>query len=332
MNREYIYKTINAYLIDRELDNSKFEEFNDYMIESMNYMKENYECAYVTVHNEMSKIQQQRYIYNVLDNKDLELSEESVLLGLPEIILLIVLSTVGLHQYGHKPLKAATSWFIKTYYDFHKFLKLKDWFKEHEVVNRILDSNFSDCSKKAGFDESHSKLDKMIALKPKPIKFLNITNVAVDLSLEDIARGEGLRDCYLDYMVSAIASVSVIYVKCIEDTGEVKQQVSTDHGMGALLNFPTGEGCQVLYDQLKDLHNAFSDTLDVFFKDDSRERRNWSIKLDEKVRGAKRGEHLRPTIPKRGKSSFEQGRFVHTSRKRFTGNQEINPTAPMDRR
>jgi hypothetical protein len=326
MNRPYIKTIVESYLIDKDLDDSKLEEFNDYIVESIDYMKENYECAYVTIH-EMNNIQQQRYIYNVLDNKDLELNQEFL-----EPMLIMVGAAammIGLDKYGHRTLKELTTRVMKIWVGFQKAIKHKQWFKEHKVTQKILDSNFSDCKRKAGFSEDTSDMKVLIALHPTPIPMPIGSGISPEVDREEVEKGEGLRDCYLDWLVSAIASVSVIYVKCIEESGEVKQQVSTDHGMGALLNIPTGEGCSVIYDQLKDLHEDYMEALDVFFKTDTRERRNWMNRLDEKIRGAQRGEHLRPSIPRREKSGFSgnQGKFVHTRGKRFVGDKNINPTA-----
>jgi hypothetical protein len=334
MDRPYIKTVVESYLIDNDIDDDKFEELNNHIVESMEYMKGNYECGYVTIH-EMSSVQQQRYIYNVLD---LELSEEEGLTGM-EIagISLIVplLVILVMDKFGHKLLKKATTGFIAAWIKIHKLFEHEEWFKEHKVLSRILDSNFSDCKRKAGFTGNESPIDLRILLKPRPIRIpkLDFNGIQPDVNVADVEKGEGLRDCYLDYMVSAIASISIIYVKCIEESGESQQQVSTDFGMGALLNYPTGEGCQVLYDELTELHKHYNEALDVFFKDDKREKQNWLNRLDQKVRGAKRGEHLRPSTPRREKSGFNKsGKYEPQRKKRFTGNTNVDPTAPMNRR
>jgi len=331
MDRPYIKKMIESYLIDRDLDSSKFHSLNEIIVESIDFMRDNYECAYVRIH-EMDRVEQQRYIYNVLDNK-LGVIQETFGVYDAFLALIIIVGTGGVviagTQYGHKILTAATNKIVKAWMDLHKYLGSKELFREHKVINQIISANFADCRKKAGFTDE-TDLDIKIALNPK--RAFGVMNP--NLTVEQVDMGEALKVCYIDYIISIIASMSIVYSKCIEETGETKVNGgSSDHGMGMLLSFPTGEACQVLYDQLREQHEAFMDILDVFYKDDRRERQNWLNRLDQKVRGASKGEHLRSSIPRRSTSSFnQQGRHIPSRKKEFLGDREINPTDPVFRR
>jgi hypothetical protein len=329
MDRPYIKTVVESYLIDKELKEEKFEELYNHIVENIDYMKENYECGYIAVHN-MNKVEQQRYIYHSLDTIEEfgfgEISEYGPATSIALIAAASIATTWALDKYGHRELKRATTRIVTIWKWVHDAIEHKEWFKEHKVINKILDGNFSDCKIKAGFSANDSDLDLRIALKPRPLV------IGPEISVDEAERGEALRDCYIDYVISVIAAMSILYVKCLEETGETTQQVSTDHGMGALLNYPTGEGCQVMHDKLHDQHKNFKDVLDVFFKDDRREKMNWIKRLDEKIRGAKRGEHLRPSIPRRGKPGVTRNRYISPREKGYTGNRNVNPTDNMYRR
>ena len=335
MNRPYISSIVKSYLIDNDLDDEKYEEFNNHIVDTVSYMKENLECAYVTVHG-MTKIEQQRYIYELLDDlSSVELVEEVIDPVTATVLGMLVFPVVVYFGYKNafNMLSKLNDYFTENKINVLNFiLKDKREIKRFEVVRKITSSNFSDCRKKVGVSKDFmSDNDIMNALTPdRKLAF----GLKSNLDQEHFDKALGLRDCYLDYIISTIATVSTIYSKCLIETGEVSDQsVSTDHGMEALINYPVGENCQVLYDKLSDQHNAFLDILYVFFKDDPRERQNWIKRLDEKVRGAKRGEHLRPSAPMRKKAGFEKGKFV-SRQDRGLSDRYVNPTgnAPGDNR
>lgn len=331
MNRPYIKTIVESYLIDREiLDDSKYEEYNKYIVDSIDYMKENYECAYVVVHD-MTKIEQQRYIYELLD--DLELVEEVVdpisIIGTIGVIVASVGTAYLINKSAYNLLVKLSDYFTdKKIKVIETLMQSKVDIKRYKVTRKIVSSNFSDCKKKVGIDLKAEDNKLLQALTPKR----TVWGLRTKESPEDIEKALALRDCYLDYIISTIATLSTIYTKCLIETGEVSDQsISTDHGLSALLNYPIGENCQVLYDKLDDQHSAFLDTIYVFFKDDPRERQNWIKRLDEKIRGAKSGEHLRPSAPVRKPGGFQRGKFVSKTNIGFS-ERYVNPTAPLGKR
>jgi hypothetical protein len=346
MDRPYIKSTIDSYLIDRDLDNTqeKIEELNNYIVDTVDYMKGNFECAYVAIH-EMNRIEQQRYIYNLLDWKDEVLTEveENIIDGdlveevLDPFSMIATVSalTIGgaitalLNKNGYKYLLNIKDFWDKRSSDkLKKILKDKKDIKRYDITRKIIGSNFNNCKRKAGFgDTLSSDEEKELIIGMHPNRKLYFGIGPNNVTPEQIDKAIQVRDCYIDYIISSIATLSILYNKCLIESGETQAGgASAEHGMAALLNYPTGETCQVLYDTLKDQHSAFLDVINVFFKDDQRERQNWIKRLDEKVIGAKRGEHLRPTGPLRHKGSFnQQGKFVSGKDKGFK-ERYINPS------
>jgi len=221
MDRPYIKSTVESYLIDKDLDNApeKIEELNNYIVDTVDFMKGNFECAYVTVH-EMNRIEQQRYIYNLLDWKDEVISEENENIDgeliqeldpfsmVATLSVLVVSGAIGifLDKNGYKMLLDLKDfWTRRKSEQLKKILKNKADIKRYDVTRKIIGSNFNNCKRKAGFAENLSDKEErelMIGLHPNRKVYFGIEPDG--MTPEKMDQAIQIRDCYIDYITSSI--------------------------------------------------------------------------------------------------------------------------------
>jgi hypothetical protein len=287
VNRPFIKQIVESYLIDKELDKKKFDELHNYVLEEIEFLKLDFKCAYDLLH-EFDMVSQQNYIYHILDLKDVELTTESDIFTITTAILIGALPYLYNTDYARELAQKVLSGIVKARMGIVEFLENKPMFKRYKTIDKIISSNFEDCKRKAGINNnvSDSMMSTILHSKIKG---------SYPLDKDQHDKLELLINCYIDYLVSMVANLTVIYSKCVEETGESK--LKTDMGINSILSIPTGSKCQVLHDQLRELHASLIDVLEIFYPDDNRVKQDWINRLDDAIKSSTRGEFLRGGTP-----------------------------------
>ncbi len=278
MDNIFLEEISNSYLIDRNIKD-KTRVFN-YLINTRNYIRETNLEIYEEIQYKMSKLNQQKLFYALLD----DVIQEDMLfsIGVASILAVII----------HKLFNGFDKTLAKLFSKLHQInngiredLKnstINQFSKEHaeryQIVEKILDSNLSNCTKICGVNDIRS-INKENITGYMKVLFNTNENYNFVTPRHD-KEANCLVSCYLDYTTSTIAELNLLYSQCLHKTGEINNRVENTLTKSIA---PVGTKCEQLRKDLNDLKKEFDDFLKYLYKHAPRLYSTWIDILNTKI-------------------------------------------------
>ena len=272
-----------SYITDRNLKN-KDEIFN-YLVNTRNYIRENELEIYTEIQYEMDKLNQQRLLYSVLDSQFISEDFGLATIGVVSVLLFLLHSLFD--SFDHTLAKLFSS-LQKIHNGIRTDLKNSDFNKlskqhaeRYQIVEKMLDDSYSNCSKMCGVPNLNNISKENVTNYMRALfepnteyKFLNPRHER---------EANCLVSCYLDYITSAIAELTLLYKQCLQKTGESVPKSDVD-----ILKIiaPVGSKCSELRKDVNDLRGEFDDFLKHLYKNNPRLYSEWVSILNSKIDNA----------------------------------------------
>lgn len=288
MDNIFLKEIAESYEIDKDLQNKQEFAFN-YLINTRTYLKDNYPEIYEDINYNTSKLNQQRLFYSLLDDVVTEdiatifgtVATVMALTGLYNLfdktdhyLARLFTSMQGIHNKVRKYLKNT---------EINKFSK--DNAERYQIVEKMLDSQYSNCYKMCG-TESSEKIDK--DTQSGYFKALFEPNERHKLlGPKEASEAHCLVGCYLDFMTSSIAELNLLYKQCMQKTGELSRDPDVTKA-----TVPIGSQCDQLRQDVNELKSEFDKFLKHLYKNNPRTHTTWVEILNKKTEDALAGKRI----------------------------------------
>lgn len=289
MDNLFLNEIAESYIIDRELKKNKNEIF-DYLVNTRNYIRENELEIYTEIQYEMDKLKQQQLLYSVLDSQFISEDLGFTTVGIVSILLFLLHSVFD--NFDHV-LAKLFSRLLKLHNNIRNDLRnsginklSKAHAERYQLVEKLLDDSYSNCSKMCGVPNLNNISKEDITNYMRVLFEPNVEYKFVNPRHEREANC--LVSCYLDYITSTIAELTLLYKQCLQKTGEVVSKTDVD-----ILKTiaPVGSRCSELRDDANNLRKEFDDFLKYLYKNSPRLYSEWisilSIKIDNAMMNKK---------------------------------------------
>lgn len=289
MDNIFLKEISESYSIDRVFPNANNLAF-DYLLNTRKYLKDNFPEIYEDIQYNTTKLNQQRLFYSLLD--DALLTED---FGLTATIGTITAIGFILNRmfdtFDHLLSKLFLS-VQQKHNDIRENLKSsnlnnfsKDNAERYQIVEKLLDTNYSNCSKMCGVKdlqsinkEDMSNYMRALFSPGEDHKFLGPRHAS---------EANCLVGCYLDFITSTIAELSLLYNQCLQKTGEVSRDPMTTRA-----TVPIGSKCEQLRKDVNDLKSEFDKFLKHLYKNNPRTHTTWVEILQKKIEDANAGKRI----------------------------------------
>lgn len=294
MDNIFLKDIVESYEIDRNLKNIKDKAFN-YLVNTRKYIKETQVEIYEDIQYNSSKLTQQRLFYSLLD--EVMLTED---LGLVSGGALFLASTYILNKLFSSTDQKLQNFFTslqKIHLDIRKSLKdssvnksSENYADRYQLVEKILDSRYSNCTKMCGVKDLENASKNDIANYMRVL--FSPGEEHPTLMPRHAQEANCLISCYLDYITSAIAELNLLYNQCMQKTGEI----SKDPGITKVI-VPLGTKCDQLRKDVDDLKSEFNKFLKYLYKNNPRLYSLWTNLLITKLDDAQNNKKVTNYAP-----------------------------------
>ena len=288
MDNIFLKEIAESYEIDKDLQNKQEVVFN-YLVNTRSYLKDNYPEIYEDINYNTSKLNQQKLFYSLLD--DVVTEDISTILG----TVATVMALTGLYNLFDKTDHYLAGLFtsmqtihnrLRNYLKDSKTNKFsKDNAERYQIVDKMLDSQYSNCYKMCGTEDS-TKIGKDDRTGYMKALFQPGERHRL-LGPKEAADAQCLVGCYLDFMTSSIAELNLLYKQCMQKTGELSREPDV---MKATV--PIGSQCDQLRQDTNELKTEFDRFLKHLYKNNPRSHATWVEILNKKTEDALAGKRI----------------------------------------
>ena len=162
----------------------------------------------------------------------------------------------------------------------------KELVDRYEIIQTMMDSNYSQCRTMCS-PNTATPTQKDI-LKSMANLFNANTNKYKYSRTETMSDDICALTCVLDYLSSAIAQISLIYGRCLTDTGE--KGLEMNRTIATII--PIGSECKALREDLYELVKKFNLIVSRVYHDNPRVQSTWTNILDQKIVDAKNNKKI----------------------------------------
>jgi hypothetical protein len=280
----FLENVAETYLTDRQIKNIDSKQVFEDLINFRNNIRipeSDFNFINDILLEEESVLNRVELLYEFLDFKYLEESLTAILLasgaGLTALAYAVGLLdkpiTILLGQYLLH-VRKLKKWIVNTKL-FKSQSELNDRYK---IVEKLMDSNYSQCSILCG---SPNIKDPFTIVKTMNSLFnSDETQHHQYIKNDTLPQDLCLLSCVLDYLSTAIAQLNLIYDRCLSNTGEKPNKLSS--GTNRVI-MPIGSECKALADDLNDCVKDFNLILDRVYHNNPRTKATWIDILNQKI-------------------------------------------------
>lgn len=292
MDNIFLENVSQSYILDKELKTITVNEiFNDLINLRTNIRDEESDFNFINdILNEQNNLTKIELLYGLLDTKYCKEDLTDILTSTPGLISMGVAGIAALYKGGilDRPIASLFGNYIATLHNIKKYVVKTKLFKMHKemverynIVETIMDSNYSQCYTMCSPDAD--KPEKNDILKSMAVLFDSGTNKFKYDKSDMQSTQMCTLTCVLDYLSSAVAQISLIYDRCLTDTGERNPQLNRT--IATIM--PIGSECKALREDLNELMKKFNLIVGRVYHDNPRITATWQNILEKKISDVK---------------------------------------------